>query len=156
ALDDPEPMGDEAGAAVLRVHDLAAPLAAREDAGVADLSARLRVERRAVEDDLYLVARDRLAAPPAVRNHRENPRRRGHRLVAEDLSLGGAGQEGRVARAAVAPRPAERRARAGALALRLHLLVVLDIGLGSGREAQLLELVLGEINRETVCVVEGE
>src|SRR5262249_45406985 len=87
-LHDPQSMRDQARPAVLRVDDLAASLPSADDAGVADLAARLGVERGAVEDHLHLVTRDRLAPPPPARDHREDPGRRGHRLVAEELALG--------------------------------------------------------------------
>src|SRR5437899_12902832 len=78
ALGDAQPVDDQP-ALVLGVEDVPPPLPAREDAGVADLAARLRIARRAVEDGLDLVAGDRLPAPLALAHHGEDPRRRRER-----------------------------------------------------------------------------
>src|SRR5262245_26066715 len=85
ALRHPQAVDYEPGPAELRVEDVAAALAAGDLAGVADLAAGFRVERRAVEDHLHLVASHGFPAPPAPRHHREDPRGRGQRLVAEEL-----------------------------------------------------------------------
>src|SRR5581483_3373996 len=107
------------------VDDLPLAAAADQDAGVADLAAGLGIRGRAVEDDLDLVTRARLAHAPAIGDQREHSRGRGQRLVADeelwprqralDLLI----ERDRLARVVVA---AEAGAGAGALALRLHLL----------------------------------
>ena len=154
-----EPVSDQPRPPVLRVDDLPAPLPAGDDPGVADLAARLRIEGRAVEDHLDLVPGHRFAPPPAAGHHGEDPGRRGHRLVAEELRLGEVRQERLVRRRALVPHRAARpkgRARTGALPLRLHLLLVLALGLRRHRETALLEHLLGEVDREAVGVVERE
>ena len=70
-------VGDQAGAAYCVSRDLAAALPAGDDAGVADLTAGLGVERRAVEDDLDLVAGRglALARAPSRRSRGSAPAR---------------------------------------------------------------------------------
>src|SRR5581483_3892706 len=141
------------------VDDLPLAAAADQDAGVADLAAGLGIRGRAVEDDLDLVTRARLAHTSAIRDQGQDRGRGGERLVADeelwprqralDLLI----ERDRLARVAVA---AEAGPGAGALALRLHLLRPHPLGILGDAPALVDENLLREVAREAVRVVQGE
>ena len=150
---------NELAAAVERVDDIAAARAADERAAVADLSARLGVPRRAIEDDFDLVAGRGLPHPAVVGHHGEDRRRRSQRLVADELLRPREAaadllvERDRVGRALVG---AEAGLRAGALALRLHLALPGRVGVVGHAPALVDENLFREIAREAERVVERE
>src|SRR5205823_5803389 len=139
--------------------DLAAARAADERAAVADLSARLGVPGRAIEDDFDLVAGRGLAHPAVVGHHGEDRRRRGQRLVADELLRPREAaadllvERDRVGHAVIR---AERRLRASPLALRLHLALPGGVRVVSHAPALVDEDLFREIAREAERVVERE
>src|SRR5262249_55934160 len=137
--------------------DLAATLAADDLARVADLTARLRVARRPIQDHLDGVALARLAAPRPVPFPDDDPdaRRRRQRVVAEEALRPERVRDRRVEGARALLR-AEARARAGALPLALHLLLECGKALRRHRPAGVLEDLLRQVGGKPVGVVERE
>ena len=158
ALDHSHAVDDHLAAAVVGVLDGSLPVAPDDGAGVAHLAARLRVGRRAIEDDLDGLAQARLGAaadppPPGRESGRAWPSAC-TRGIAAWAAARRAGDRSRPSRR---PRPRRRKTRPRApVALRLHLRLELLHGLGGYRPALVLEDFLGEIGREPVRVVERE
>src|SRR5215467_8386722 len=148
---------DHLAAAVVGVLDGPLPVAADDGAGVAHLPARLRIGRRAVEDDLHRLPLARLGEPAPPGHEGEDARGRRQLRVAKELRLGELRSELTVdLHGAFAVAGAERGAGPGARPLRLHLrLELLLRRLGHGK-ASLLEDLRGEIGWEAVRVVESE
>ena len=152
---DRDAVDEEPGPALERVEHARLPLPTNDRARVALLAARLRVARRAVQDDLGRLAGDGLRLAPVGDDDRQDPRRRGERVVAEELGLRQAPPEleGRLARTRLAP---EGGAGARARALPLHLGLELAQRVVGHDEPEVRERLLREVGREAVRVVERE
>ena len=122
-------------------------VAAGQLAGIADLSARLRVKRGAIEDDERAVAVLELIDTGVVLQDRDDPGRRANLLVAEKLA-------GRIlAQVEPAARGVElaRGARAGTLRLHFDVEAMLVDG-----ETFLARDIRGQVGRKTIGIVKLE
>ncbi len=137
-------MADTAPVGVRDAEDRRA--SALEHARIADLAARLGIERRALEHhDALLARRQRLDALTTAQQRDDGARRR-ERVVAAELAA-------HFDLRTTTQVDAEAAGRAGALALRLHL------GLVAGHvhlQAAFARDVGGEVRREAVGVVQQE
>src|SRR4030095_4812450 len=121
------------------------------------LAARLGIGRRAVEDDLDLVALGRLAHALHAADPGQDARGRRPRLVRDEVHARDLAAQALVDRDALALLAGgERGARPRAVTLGLHLGVPGRVRLVVDDPAAVLEDVLGEITREPVRVVERE
>ena len=143
-------VAEELAGQLLRVGHREARVQPVQLAGIADLAARLAVERRAVEDDDgVLPGFDRFDRPALVQQGQHHHALGLERVVAEETGrLQARDQVGRQLHAA-----AELAGRARGLALLLHRR--LEAG-DVHAQAALARDVLGEVEREAVGVVEAE
>src|SRR5262249_50375867 len=150
ALLDRAGMDEHVARLLLSVGDGKAHALAAHDAGVADLTARLRVERRLVEDDgAALAGTQRVDFVPVL--HQRGADALGvSGLVAENPPRAGLSAQGKP------PRLGGGVARAGPggarlLALALHRGVE---AFGIDADAARLERILGKVERKAVGIVE--
>ncbi len=152
ALDGAE-VHEQPASLLLRVGDAEQrALGALDDALVADLAAGLAIERRLVDDDRRLIARLQRLGFLAALHQRDDLARRALRVVAEEL--GGAGllldlEPDALGRGLAGALPGF--ARFGLLPLHRGV-----EALGVDGDAARAQRVLGEVERETVGVVELE
>ena len=134
------------GADFLRVAHGKARIGAQQNAGIADLAAALRVERRVVQHNLAFLARPQHIDHCAIENQRGDPRRVRYSIVAREIGL--PGQLDRVAQIRT-----ELARRARPAALRVH----------GGIEARLIDAqaslarhVGGQIGWKSIGVIKTE